>query len=157
MFGKNIIRVLFVCLGNICRSPMAEAIMTHLVAERGLSERFKIQSAGIGAWHIGDRPHSGTVQILKQHHIAIHPSKRAQQIKPNLFSQFDFVIAMDHANKTDLKAYGNASLLLDEVPSLAGKDVPDPYYEKNFDMVYELVLQGCSALLDRICKENDIF
>ncbi|MBI9048341.1 MAG: low molecular weight phosphotyrosine protein phosphatase [Anaerolineaceae bacterium] len=154
--NKDKIGVMFVCLGNICRSPMAEAVFTHLVEERGLSERFKIQSSGVGPWHVGERPHPGTIQVLRQHDMAAINGKRAQQIKSDLFTSFDYVIAMDTSNQSDLKRLGNATLLLDEIVDGEVKDVPDPYYERNFNYVFELVKQGCSKLLDRICQEQGL-
>jgi protein-tyrosine phosphatase len=150
------IKVMFVCLGNICRSPMAEAVFSHLVNESGLADQFEIQSSGIGSWHVGERPHPGTLQILRENKVSVNPGKRAQQIKSNLFSEFDYVIAMDSSNKQDLKRLGNATLLLDEIPGGKYQDVPDPYYERNFDVVYELVLDGCTHLLQRICKEKEL-
>ncbi len=148
------IGVMFVCLGNICRSPMAEAVFSHLVSKAGLEDRFEIQSAGIGSWHVGERPHPGTIKVLKQHQISVNPNKRAQQIKSNLFNQFDYVVAMDQSNQQDLKAFGQAFLLLDAVPSINTRDVPDPYYEKNFEVVFDLVLKGCTHLLERVIREK---
>ena len=148
------IGVMFVCLGNICRSPMAEAVFSHLVSKAGLEDRFEIQSAGIGSWHVGERPHPGTIKVLKQHQISVNPNKRAQQIKSNLFNQFDYVVAMDQSNQQDLKAFGQAFLLLDGVPSINTRDVPDPYYEKNFEVVFDLVLKGCTHLLERVIREK---
>lgn len=154
MPDKPKIGVMFVCLGNICRSPMAEAVFNHLVSEAGLEDCFEIQSAGIGSWHVGERPHPGTVQVLKQHQISVSPNKRAQQIKKNIFTQFDYVVAMDQSNQQDLKPYGQALLLLDGVPNIHTRDVPDPYYENNFEVVYDLVLKGCTNLLDRVLSEK---
>ncbi len=150
------IRVLFVCLGNICRSPIAEAVFSHLVTQAGLSDSFEIESAGVGSWHVGERPHPGTVQVLKAHQITVNPAKRAQQIKRNLFSQYDYVLAMDQTNQKDLLPFGLAPLLLDDVPDTSTRDVPDPYYEKNFDVVYDLVMKGCSHLLNKIIREKGL-
>ena len=155
-FQNGKIKVMFVCLGNICRSPMAEMVFTNLVNEKGLEDHFQIQSSGTGAWHEGERPHPGTVQILRKNSVPVNPNKRAQKIKSNVFKEYDYVIAMDSSNKQNLKHLGNASLLLDEIPGGQYKDVPDPYYEQNFDFVYELVTEGCRNLLTRICKEKDL-
>jgi protein-tyrosine phosphatase len=110
----------------------------------------------VGSWHIGERPHPGTIQILNQHKIPLRERKRGQQITGDIFRQFDYVIAMDRSNVEDLKKFGTATLLLDEIPDTKTSDVPDPYYDKNFDGVYQLVSQGCARLLDRICLEQGI-
>lgn len=157
MHGNNgKIKVMFVCLGNICRSPMAEMVFANLVKEKGLSQQFEVQSSGTGAWHQGERPHPGTIQILRENNIPVDPRKRAQQIKNNVFQDFDYIVAMDSSNKQNLKRIGNATLLLDEIPGGKYKDVPDPYYEQNFDFVYELVTEGCTYLLKRICEEKGL-
>jgi protein-tyrosine phosphatase len=157
MHGNNgKIKVMFVCLGNICRSPMAEMVFANLVKEKGLSALFEVQSSGTGAWHEGERPHPGTIQILREKNVPVDPRKRAQQIKSNVFQNFDYIVAMDSSNKQNLKRLGNATLLLDEIPGGKYKDVPDPYYEQNFDFVYELVTEGCTYLLKRICEEKEL-
>lgn len=150
------INVVFVCLGNICRSPMAEAVFQHIVDERGLSDQFHIESAGTAHWHIGERPHIGTQQILKKYRVPLRASKTGQQVQSDIFERFDYVVAMDSSNQSDLKQYGNAILLLEDVPGIDILDVPDPYFDNNFDKVYHLVLAGCNHLLDRICKEKDM-
>ena len=155
-FDNGKIKVMFVCLGNICRSPMAEMVFTNLVNEKGLKDQFEIQSSGTGAWHVGERPHPGTVQILRDNNVPVNPGKRAQKVKSNVFKEFDYIVAMDSSNKEDLKQLGRATLLLEEIPGGKYKDVPDPYYERNFDFVYELVTEGCKNLLDRICNEKGL-
>ncbi|RRJ64122.1 low molecular weight phosphotyrosine protein phosphatase [Paenibacillus oralis] len=149
--------VLFVCLGNICRSPMAEAVFRHLVAEAELSGRFRIDSAGTGSWHTGNPPHHGTRRILDQYGIS-YEGLRARQVAPADFSDFDYIIAMDNQNERDLKSLARQAdaqilKLLDLVPESTVKEVPDPYYTGNFEEVYEMVQQGCRALLERIRRE----
>ncbi len=159
------IRVLFVCMGNICRSPMAEAIFRTLVEEAGLAHRFEIDSAGIGSWHVGDPPHRGTQAVLRKHNI-FPDGQRARQIRPRDLTHFDYIVAMDQDNLQDLEAMarryglrGQLLLLLDLAdPAVTNgqRDVPDPYYTGNFDYTFELVRSGCEGLLDFICKEQQL-
>lgn len=161
MEDKKTIGVLFVCLGNICRSPMAEAVFRQLVVRENLGSRFHIDSAGIGNWHTGNPPHHGTRDILDRYGIS-YEGMRARQVAREDFSQFDYIVAMDRQNEQDLKSLaqqteaGKIIKLLDLVPELAGKEVPDPYYTGNFDEVYELVEKGCRALLDTI-RQREAF
>lgn len=155
---KRKVRVLFVCLGNICRSPMAEAVFRHLVSEAGISERFAIDSAGTGNWHTGNPPHHGTRRILDQYGIS-YEGLKARQVAQDDFAQFDYIIAMDNQNERDLKALARQAdarivKLLDLVPESQLKEVPDPYYTGNFEEVYGLVQQGCRALLELIRREK---
>jgi protein-tyrosine phosphatase len=151
------IRVLFVCLGNICRSPMAEAVFRHMVAEEGLSDLIAVDSAGIGGWHAGERPHRGTIDVLNQHGVA-HEGIRARQIRREDLETFDYIVAMDEDNLRGIQRLrttpkGQVFRLLELVDDMADKNVPDPYHTGNFAEVYELVTEGCKRLLDRIKKE----
>lgn len=157
MDNKKKIGVLFVCLGNICRSPMAEAVFRHLVAQEQLEQRFLIDSAGTGNWHTGKSPHEGTRTILDRYGIS-YEGLKARQVAVDDFTKFDYIVAMDDQNERDLKALAkqaNAKIvkLLDLVPDSLLKEVPDPYFTGNFDETYELVGKGCRALLERIRKE----
>lgn len=153
------IHVLFVCTGNICRSPMAEAVFQHMVAEAGLSNVIKADSAGTGAWHVGEPPHHGTRTVLRNHGIAY--THAARQIEPLDFAHFEYIIALDRSHLSDLRYYarGNQAtlkLLMDYVPGTPVHDVPDPYYTGGFDEVYTLVSQGCRALLEHIIAEHHL-
>ena len=152
------IRVLFVCLGNICRSPMAEAVMVHRVREAGLQTQIEVDSAGTGDWHIGHAPHEGTLQILKVNAIE-HPM-RARQIVAADLDEFDYLIAMDEKNLRDVRALamGRApvALLLDYLPDVADKNVPDPYFTGDFETVYQLVNAACERLLEQIRAEQNL-
>lgn len=153
------INVLFVCLGNICRSPMAEAVFSRLVEEEGLANHFQIDSAGTSSYHVGERAHPGTRGVLAKHGIRYNGRSR-QVVAREMADQNTYVIAMDSANIRDLeRRFGSRTRL---APLLAyaqnsdREDVPDPYYEGNFEYVYQLVEDGCLGLLAAIRKEEGI-
>lgn len=155
------IHVLFVCLGNICRSPMAEAIFRDLVKKKGLEELIKIDSAGTGDYHVGEGPHRGTKQILKKYQVS-DEGLIARQIQKDDLNTFHYIIAMDSENAANIRRLGPVSektkvmRLLDFVPDKVSKDVPDPYYTGNFEEVYELVKEGCEQLLQKIMLDEKI-
>jgi protein-tyrosine phosphatase len=152
------IHILFVCLGNICRSPMAEAIFREKAKNEGLADRIKVDSAGTGDWHIGKPPHQGTREILKAKRIS-DEGLFARQIKASDLKEYDYIIAMDTENVKNIKKLaGHSSTvkikrLLDFVDNHLLTDVPDPYYTGNFDEVYELINDGCERLLQEIKKD----
>lgn len=155
----TLIGVLFVCLGNICRSPMAEAVFRHHVAEAGLSGHFVIDSAGLGGWHQGEPPHHGTREVLGKRGIE-HASIRARQILQDDFRQFAYIICMDEENLASLRKMAPAGKkvyrLLDFVPDRPERDVEDPYYTGRFEHVYSLVDAGCRGLLQHLCAEHGL-
>ena len=122
-----------------------------MVKEAGLEDQIDVESAGVGPWHVGQPPHAGTRRVLADHHISVG-NKRARQVNRADFKQFDYLVAMDNENVQDIQAYFGSRIprLLDFAKPDLPKDVPDPYYAGNFDEVYQLVVQGCRALLDRI-------
>jgi len=153
------INVLFVCLGNICRSPMAEAVFRQLVDEAGLSDKFHIDSAGTGNWHVGEKAHHGTRAILKEHGIAYNG--RARQVTlQDVANPQTYIITMDQSNGNDLRrtfgSHPNQYRLLDFSSQQAEGDVPDPYYTNNFENVYRLVTDGCRGLLETIRQREGL-
>ncbi|WP_173917299.1 low molecular weight protein-tyrosine-phosphatase [Halobacillus sp. Marseille-Q1614] len=154
------IKVLFVCLGNICRSPMAEAILKNLLEKEELSKEVIVDSAGIGHWHIGKQPHEGTKNILDQNKIT-YEGISARQVQDSDWDRFDYIIAMDTQNMEDLRAIREKNdvkvrLFMDYVEGEESNDVPDPYFTGNFDYVYDLVTEGCKGLLKEIKEQNQL-
>ena len=155
------VRVCFVCLGNICRSPTAEAVFRKLVEEAGLERQFHIESAGTGDWHVGHPRDSRSIAAGKRRGIELRG--RAQQWKRADWDRFDHVIAMDQSNYDDLLEGAPASareklrLLRSFDPeSPAGASVPDPYYTDGFDEVIDLCLTACAHLLEQAKAEAGI-
>ncbi|CCF13493.1 low molecular weight protein-tyrosine-phosphatase yfkJ [Brevibacillus laterosporus GI-9] len=147
------VRVLFVCLGNICRSPMAEAVFRHHVQRAGLEQFIEIDSAAIGSWHVGNPPHEGTQLVLTKHNIRFDTIV-ARQIHSADFQQFDYIVCMDDSNVEKLRAFApdakNVTKLMDYASAYKETEVEDPYFTGRFDYVYELVEAGSIGLINHI-------
>jgi protein-tyrosine phosphatase len=148
--------VLFVCLGNICRSPLAEGVTRHLAGELGLGDRIRIESAGTGSWHVGEAPDPRSREVARRNGVSLD-GQRARRVAPEDLHEFDLVVAMDRSNLDALEALverhgGSArlALLRDFDPEPGDGEVPDPYYggPDGFDRVYEMVRRSCRRLLD---------
>jgi len=151
--------VLFICLGNICRSPVARAVFEQLVAKHGYEKHFEIDSCGTGDWHIGEQAHPETTRVAKRNGVSLD-SHRARQLTSRDFTHFDLLITMDTSNLRDAKRVRGASkaeiVCLREYDPDAGEiDVPDPYYggKDGFQIVHDIVHRCCSALLDELEEE----
>ncbi|MFS4437643.1 low molecular weight protein-tyrosine-phosphatase [Paracoccaceae bacterium GXU_MW_L88] len=147
--------ILFVCLGNICRSPMAEGTMRALAEARGVA--VEIDSAGTGNWHVGDPPDPRAIAEMARHGVDISGLRGRQATRAD-FDRFDHIIALDRQNLADLKtiapqdARAELSLLLDHVEGRAGEPVADPWFGEadGFSVTYADVRAGAEALLDKL-------
>ncbi len=154
-------KVLFVCLGNICRSPTAEGVMQKLVVDRGLADSIEIDSAGTGSWHVGERADA---------RMRRHASKRgydltstSRKVKPTDFEDFDYIITMDEENFRNVtnldknrKYSHKIHRMIDFLKSIEAAEVPDPYYggDRGFELVIDILEDACSGLLEHINKET---
>ena len=151
------IKILFVCHGNICRSTMAQSVFAHMVAQRGLADKFIIDSAATSREEIGNPPHYGTAHKLRQENIPLIPHK-ARQVTMDDYKNFDYLICMDRNNIRNLRAMVNNDPLgkVSKFLSFAGidRDIADPWYTGDFDETYDDICIGCRAFLDHLRKNK---
>lgn len=150
--GKH--RILFVCMGNICRSPLAEGVFRHKANQRCVIERFTIDSAGTGGWHAGEPPDPRMRRTAEQYGVTL--TSRARQVRKRDINQFDLFVCMDEENQRNVLRLGvpedHVRLLLEFDPEAPTHEVPDPYYggDEGFETVFRLVDSACDALLDQL-------
>ncbi len=155
------IRVLFVCMGNICRSPTAHGVFRQKVANKGLGDVIEIDSAGTHAYHIGKKPDTRSIDKAWEHSIQID-DLRARQVVPNDFKTFDYILAMDQENYSALRIITPAGfedrlhLFLEYSKKKRPKEVPDPYFggAKGFKIVFDLVDKASDGLLEHIISHD---
>jgi len=147
-------KIVFVCLGNICRSPLAEVIFKKLVGEKGKEKGFLIESRGIGGWYAGEGAHPETLRNAKKHRLDLTKHRSKQLTKKDL-KEFDIIVAMDRSNLRDIKRMnpkGSKKIFLirDYDDKRDSPDVPDPFYEGGFEEVYQILRRSCSNLLETL-------
>lgn len=151
------VRVLFVCLGNICRSPMAEGVFRARVLAAGLGAQVVVDSAGTGPWHVGKPPDSRAIRLARQRGVELS-ELRARQVEPADLARFDFVLAMDRGNRDALLRMAvpaqreRIALFLSHAPHTGFSEVPDPYDgdDSDFEQVLDLVEAAADGLLLRV-------
>ena len=164
MNNKKSVSVLFVCMGNICRSPTAEGVFRHVVDQKNMGDVIRIDSAGTHAYHIGESPDPRSQSTAKSHGVDLS-LQRARQIESIDFDKFDYVIAMDNANFENLKCVADDKeqlarlhLFMSFSKGWDNSEVPDPYYgegNKGFERVFDMVQSASEGLLAHIIK-NDL-
>lgn len=158
MTESDKIAILFICMGNICRSPLAEGVFLHKANQRGVADKFIVDSAGTGGWHVGELPDPRSRQIASKYGINL-PSRSRQVSKKDL-KRFIYLVCMDEENRESLLHIGipdqRISLLLDADPNCQLREVPDPYYggEDGFETIYKLIDSACDALLDELLTNS---
>lgn len=138
-------KIVFVCLGNICRSPMAEFVMKDLAEKAGVS--YEIESRATSNWEHGNPIHQGTRAVLTAHGVVFDSTKGSQKISQGDFQYFDQIIAMDESNHKDLEKIAPENQK-NKIKMLLHKSVPDPWYTGDFEETYALVKEGCLKILE---------
>ncbi|MCW9047904.1 MAG: low molecular weight phosphotyrosine protein phosphatase [Gammaproteobacteria bacterium] len=156
------VNVLFVCMGNICRSPTAEGYFRHIVEEAGLTDKIKIDSAGTHAYHIGSPPDQRAQAAATKRGIDLS-SLRGRKVQSSDFKNFDYVLGMDHSNHSDLQEVAggkaeNLFMFLEFAKNFSETEVPDPYYggDQGFEHVLDLIEDASIGLLNEIKEKHKI-
>ena len=153
------IKILFICHGNICRSTMAQSVLQHLVSKKGLTDLFHIDSAATSREEIGNSPHYGTVRKLGQVGIPVIPHRAIQMTRQD-YLDYDYLIGMDAANIRNMNAIagGDSQGKIYKLLSFAGegRDVADPWYTGDFDATYRDVMAGCEGFLEFLTERGEI-
>lgn len=155
--------ILFICLGNICRSPAAEAVMRHLIDLQGLSHCFSVASAAIGPWHVGELPDSRMRRHAARRGYQLN--SRGQQFNASYFNRFDYIIVMDEENYCAVTSMarndeerGKVLRMRDYFNTYKGRhSVPDPYYgsDRDFDIALDLLEDGCQQILQSFIRHRN--
>ncbi|MFQ3648394.1 MAG: low molecular weight protein-tyrosine-phosphatase [Anaerolineae bacterium] len=148
------IRVLMLCMGNICRSPMAEAVFRDMVERAGLADKISVDSAGTSGYHAGELAHPRTLQVLERH--GIYYSGTSRRVRAEDFVKFDYILAMDRYNLRQIDHFietsrAKVTLLLSyayHAGLMTFDEVEDPYYNDRYEDTYEVIRVGCKAFLD---------
>ncbi|MFC2124431.1 low molecular weight protein-tyrosine-phosphatase [Bacteroidota bacterium] len=157
------VKVLFVCLGNICRSPLAEGVFKNAIKIRGLSGKIECDSAGTSTWHIGEIPDPRSIEIAEENGISL--DHFGQQVNGRDFSEFDYIVAMDDNNRQVLisierRSGGKAKIIkmMDFDDYRSGGNVPDPYYggHDGFQRVFNMLEESCSNFIDYLVEEHQL-
>ncbi|KGE14827.1 low molecular weight protein-tyrosine-phosphatase [Sphingobacterium deserti] len=146
-------KILMVCLGNICRSPLAHGILAHMIHENGLD--WTVESAGTGDWHVGQAPDRRSVSVAKKYGVDIS-AQRARHFAQAFFDQYDYIFVMDDKNYSDVRSLARDEADLKKVKMfLLEGIVPDPYFdETQFEPVYQLIADRCQVLINELQSEN---
>lgn len=159
------VRVMFFCLGNICRSPLAEALFRYHVRQRGLDDQIEIASSGTSRYHVGEPPDPGSVRVARERLNLDISDQSAQQLSADHLADYDYLVAMDRSNLDNarrMEGADDAELMLfrdfERDPNDRGKDVPDPYGggDDQFERVYDIVQRCSKAFLDEICEREGL-
>ena len=147
-------KVLMICLGNICRSPLAEGILKDKIAKNNLD--WTVDSAGTGSWHVGEKPDQRSVAVARKHHIDL-TDQRARQFQKSDLDDFDLILAMDKSNYRDIMKHAKTDeqrakiqLILNFSRPYSDLEVPDPYYDNSFDLVFDLLDTACEAVIKKM-------
>lgn len=155
--------IMFFCLGNICRSPLAEALFSHKIEQRGLADAFRVESSGTSSYHVGESPDPGSQNVARERLGRDISHQRSQQLTREHLETFDYLVAMSQSNRQDALELGadvdedRLMLLRDfETDEFADPDVPDPYGagQSQFDLVFDIVDRCCDELLEYLLERH---